>query len=179
MARLTRPSSLLWGPFLALGGVALALHLRAPGHPALTWITTFLLALLALRVVALVRYWRLGRIPATRILLPTLILAEGLGLVLTQASRPALQLRLGTALALELLLLILAVRALRNARSLPGTWPEDRIAAAFEAFVPPWAAVKLKSVPEAMYEVLIAPPAASWTSGMRIIVVHRLLSPEV
>ena len=140
MARLTRPSSLLWGPFLALGGVALALRLRAPGHPALTWITTSLLALMALRVVALVRDWRRGRIPGTRILLPALLPVEGLGLVLTQASRLALQLRLGTALALELLLLILAVRALRNARSLPGTWPEDRIAAAFEAFVPPWAA---------------------------------------
>ncbi|MBP7618388.1 MAG: hypothetical protein KA743_07725 [Geothrix sp.] len=140
MARLTRPSSLLWGFFLALGGVALALRLRAPGHPALTWITTSLLALLALRVVALVRDWRRGRIPGTRILLPALLLVEGLGLVLTQASRPALQLRLGTALALELLLLILAVQALRNARSLPGAWPEDRIAAAFEAFVPPRAA---------------------------------------
>ena len=93
MARLTRPSSLLWGFFLALGGVALALRLRAPGHPALTWITTSLLALLALRVVALVRDWRRGRIPGTRILLPALLLVEGLGLVLTQASRPALQLR--------------------------------------------------------------------------------------
>jgi len=137
MARLTRPSSLLWGLFLALGGVAMALRLRAPGHPALTWITTSLLMLLAMRLVALTRDWRLGRVPGTRLLLPALILAEGLGLVLTQASRLAIQLRLGTVLALELLLLLLAVRAWRTARSLPGTWPEDRIAVTFEAFVPP------------------------------------------
>lgn len=140
MALRVRPTPLLWGLFLALGGVAMALHLRAPGHPALTWITTSLLTLLALRLVALARDWRLGRVPGTRLLLPALILAEGMGLILTQASRLALQLRLGTALALECLLLILAVRAWRTARSLPGTWPEDRIVAAFEAFVPTSAA---------------------------------------
>ncbi|MCE1205290.1 MAG: hypothetical protein LWW79_11880 [Holophagaceae bacterium] len=140
MASRFRPASLLWGLFLALGGVALALRLRSPGHPALTWITTSLLTLLALRLVALASDWRLGRVPGTRLLLPALILAEGLGLVLTRASQLALHLRLGTALALELLLLVLAVKAWRTARSLPGTWPEDRIAATFEAFVPPGAA---------------------------------------
>ncbi|NWJ40353.1 MAG: hypothetical protein HXX12_05210 [Geothrix sp.] len=140
MASRVRPSSLLWGLFLALGGVALVLRLWAPRHPALTWITTSLLTLLAMRLVTLVHDWRLGRIPGTRILLPALILTEGLGLVLTQASHRALQLRVGTALILELLLLILAMRAWRTARALPGIWPEDRIATAFEAFVPPRAA---------------------------------------
>jgi len=140
MARLTRPSSLLWGLFFALGGMALALRLRAPGHPALTWITTSLLALLAMRVVALIHDWRLGRVPGTRVLLPAVLLVEGLGLIHGPASNLALQLRMGTALALEILLLFLAVRAVRGARSLPGTWPEDRIAAAFGAFVPPRAA---------------------------------------
>ncbi len=137
MASRFRPSSLLWGLVLALGGVALVLRLWAPRHVALTWITFSLLMLLAMRLVALLHDWRLGQIPGTRILLPALILTEGLGLVLTQASPRALQLRLGTALILELLLLILAVRAWRTARTLPGTWPEDRIAGAFEAFVPP------------------------------------------
>ena len=136
MAWRVRPLSLLWGLFLALGSVALVLRLRVPGHAALTWITTSLMMLLALRLVALVRDWRLGRIPGTRILLPAVMLVEGLGLILTRASHRALQLRLGTALALELLLLILAMRAWRTARALPGAWPEDRIAAAFEAFVP-------------------------------------------
>jgi hypothetical protein len=93
-----------------------------------------------MRLVALVWDWRRGRIPGTRTLLPALLLAEGLGLVLTRASHLALQVRLGTALVLEILLLALAVRAWRAARVLPRAWPEDRIAAAFEAFVPPRAA---------------------------------------
>ncbi|HEX7554189.1 MAG TPA: hypothetical protein VF378_11600 [Geothrix sp.] len=135
-----RPSALLWGLFLALGGAALILRLRAPAHRALPLIAAALLVLLALRVATLVRDWVRERIPGTRLLLPAVILAEGLGLLLTRASHLALQLRLGTALALEVLLLILAVRAWRAARTLPGAWPEDRIAAAFEAFVPARAA---------------------------------------
>ena len=137
MARPLRPSALLWGLFLALGGTALILRLRAPGHRALPLIAAALLVLLALRVTTLVRDWLRSRIPGTRLLLPAVILAEGLGLLLTRTSHLALRLRLGTALALEVLLLVLAVRAWRAARTLPGAWPEDRIAAAFEAFVPP------------------------------------------
>ncbi|HJW44272.1 MAG TPA: hypothetical protein VJ463_07440 [Geothrix sp.] len=140
MARPIRPSALLWGAFLAAGAAALTLRLGAPGHRALPWLTATLLILLALRVAMLIHDWRRGQIPGTRVLLPAAILAEGLGLVLTNASRLTLQLRLGTALALEVLLLILAVRAWRSARTRSGTWPEDRIAAAFEAFVPPRAA---------------------------------------
>jgi hypothetical protein len=140
MARPLRPSALFWGAFLAAGAAALVLRLRAPGHPALPWLTATLLILLALRVAMLIHNWRRGRVPGTRVLLPAVILAEGLGLVLTGASRLTLQLRLGTALVLEVLLLILAVRAWRSARTRSGTWPEDRIAAAFEAFVPPRAA---------------------------------------
>jgi hypothetical protein len=135
-----RPSALLWGLFLALGGAALILRLRAPTHRALPLIAAALLVLLALRVATLLRDWLRERIPGTRLLLPAVILAEGLGLLLTRASHLALQLRLGTAMALEVLLLVLAVRAWRAARTLPGAWPEDRIAAAFEAFVPSRAA---------------------------------------
>lgn len=135
-----RPSPLLWALFLALGGTALVLRLRAPGHRALPWITAALLILLALRLLAMLREWRRGEIPGTRMLLPALLLVEGLGLILTRASQRALRLRLGTALAMEILLLILAVRAWRTSRILAGGWPEDRIAAAFEAFVPPRAA---------------------------------------
>jgi hypothetical protein len=140
MARPPRPSSLLWGLFLALGGIALVLRLRAPHHRLLPLITAALLTLLALRLLTLVAKWRRGQVPGTRLLLPTVILVEGLGLVLTSASHIALRLRLGTALLLELLLLILAVRAWRAARGLSCEWPEDRIALAFEAFVPPRAA---------------------------------------
>lgn len=135
-----RPSTLLWGLFLALGIVALVLRLRVPGHRALPWITALLLFLLALRVIDLVRDWRREQLPGTRILLPALLLVEGLGLVLTRTSAWAPTLRLGTALTLEVLLLILAVRAWRHSQTLPGIWPEDRIAAAFEPFVPPPAA---------------------------------------
>jgi hypothetical protein len=135
-----RPSSLLWALLLVLGGTALVLRIRAPAHRALPLLAAALLVLLALRVATLVRDWLRERIPGTRILLPAVILAEGFGLLLTRTSHLAFQLRLGTALALELLLLVLALRAWRNARRLPGAWPEDRVAAAFEAFVPARAA---------------------------------------
>jgi hypothetical protein len=140
MARPLRPLALFWGLFLALSGAALALRLRAPGHRTLPWLTAGLLVLLGLRVLAMLQEWRRGRLPGGRLLLPCVILLEGLGLVLSRSSHLALRLRLGTALALEILLLALALRAWRNARLLPGAWPEDRIATAFEALVPPRAA---------------------------------------
>jgi hypothetical protein len=140
MSRSLQSSSLLWGLFLALGGAALILRLWRPGSRALPWLTSAVLGLLALRVAGMVVDWRKNRIPGTRILLPSLLLVEGLGLILTRTSHLALRLRLCTALALEILLLILAVRAWRMSRTLAGAWPEDRIAAAFEAFVPPRAA---------------------------------------
>ena len=90
---------------------ALVIRLGVPGHRALPWITAALLGLLALRVATLILDWRRGRIPGTRILLPAVILVEGWGLVLAGASGLALDLRLGTALVLEFLLLILAFRA--------------------------------------------------------------------
>jgi hypothetical protein len=98
---------------------------------------TALLTLLALRLLAMTRDWRRGRMAGTRMLLPALVLVEGLGLLLTGTSHLALRLRLGTALVLEGLLLVLAVRAWRSSRALSSGWPEDRIALAFEAFVPP------------------------------------------
>lgn len=135
-----RPSSLLWALFLLLGVGALLLRLRTPAHRALPLIAAALLVLLALRVATLLRDWLRSQVPGTRILLPAVILAECLGLLLSRTSHLALRLRLSTALALEVLLLILAVKAWRATRTLPGAWPEDRIAAAFEAFVPPRAA---------------------------------------
>ena len=140
MTRRLPPSALLWGLLLASGAAAAGLRLRGPGHRALPWLTGAFLLLLALRLSGMVLAWRRRQLPGTRLLLPALILVEGLGLVLAQTPGPALWLRVGTALALEVLLLTLAVRAWRKARKLPGEWPEDRIAAAFEAFVPPRAA---------------------------------------
>ena len=135
-----RSSSLLWGLFVALGSAVLVLRLRQPGHPALPGLTTALLLLLALRVTAMVQDWRAGRLPATRLLLPAVLLVEGLGLATVGASPAATNIRFATAAGLEVLLLVLAVRTLRQTRALPGHWPEDRIAAAFAAFVPPRAA---------------------------------------
>jgi len=140
MAPRPRPSALFWGLLLALGVALGVVRLRAPESLALPWLTAALLLLLSLRVLTLLYDWRRARIPGSRLLLPLVILLEGLGLVLADASRLALRLRLGTALLLEVLLLALALRAWRAARTLPGTWPEERIAAAFEAFVPPRAA---------------------------------------
>jgi hypothetical protein len=135
-----RPSALLWGLFLTLGGTALLLRLRAPGHRALPWLAAVLLGLLALRVGAMSLEWRRGRLPGTRLLLPAVLLAEGLGLTMGGAPRLAFAVKLATAVALELLFLALAIRALRRARSLQAEWPEERIAAAISAFVPPRAA---------------------------------------
>lgn len=144
MARAFRPSALIWGLFFLLGGTALVMRLWFSGHAMLPWVTAALLILLGLRVAGLLLDWRRGKIPGTRTLLPALILVEGLGMALSEASRWALRLRLGTALLLEALLLILAVRTWRSARSTSGAQledqPEDRIALAFEAFVPPRAA---------------------------------------
>lgn len=140
MSNHSRSAALHWGAFLALGASALHLRLRSPGHPALPWLVAALLLLVALRVAALLLDVRRGRLPVTRALLPTVLLVEGLGLVATRASAAAVAVRFGTALALEVLLLWLAVRTWRRTRDLPGAWPEDRIAAAFEAFVPARAA---------------------------------------
>lgn len=138
--RLARPAALLWGLFAGLGLGGIILRIRAPQSRALPWLGGALLLLLAMRIVGLAAAWRKGGLPATRMLIPAVVLAEGLGLTLSGASARALQVRLGTALALEVLLLVLAVRAWRSTRSRTGLWPEDRLAAAFEAFVPPRAA---------------------------------------
>ncbi len=135
-----RPSSLLWGTFLALGAAALVLRLRQPDHLALPLLTAALLALLALRLLAMLIDWRAGQLPLTRLLLPAVVLAEGLGLAMTGASGAATTIRFATAAGLELLLLVLAARVLTQAKAQPGQWPEDRIAAAFSAFVPARAA---------------------------------------
>lgn len=144
MANALRPSAFIWGFFVALGGAALVMRFRSPNHWMLPWITAALLILLGLRIAGLLLDWRRGRTAGTRILLPALLLVEGLGLGLSETSRWTFHVRLGTAILLEALVLILAARAWRNAKSLPGAWPEDRpenrIALAVEAFVPPRAA---------------------------------------
>lgn len=103
-----------------------------------TWIAAALLAMVALGLPGMGRAWRRGELPGTRLLLPALLLVEGAGLLLPGMGPGLLRLRLGTAAALEVLLLVLAVRTLHRPHG--GTWPEDRLAEAFTAFVPPRAA---------------------------------------
>ncbi|WP_243316972.1 hypothetical protein [Geothrix paludis] len=103
---------------------------------ASTWILAALLGLVAARLAVMLTRWRRGALPGTRLLLPAVVLAEGLGLLLSGGAAWVLRLRLGSALALELLLTVLAIRAWRRASALPGAWPEDRIAATFGAFLP-------------------------------------------
>ena len=132
-----RPFTLLWGLFVALGGAVLWLRLRHPESSALPGLTGGLLALLGLRVLTMVREWWRGQVALTRLLLPSVILVEGLGLELAHASSLALRLRLGTALGLEVLLLVLGFRAWQSASHRPDAWPEERLALAFEALVSP------------------------------------------
>ncbi|WLT32634.1 hypothetical protein [Geothrix sp. PMB-07] len=140
MEKRFRPLALLWVLFLALAGRALILRLRYPGQRTSPWILGGLLGFLALRMLSLTRDWRRGRLPGTRLLLPALVCLEGLGLMIARGPGLTFKLRLATALVLEALLLVLAIRAWRSVRSQPGAWPEDRIALAFEAFLPPRAA---------------------------------------
>lgn len=135
-----RPASLLWLAFVGLGFAVLILRLRAPGHPALPGLTLTLLGLLALRIGAMTLAWRRGELPGTRLLLPGILLVEGLGLTLAGRAAAATSLKMGTAVALEVLFIVLALRALRQARAHPHAWPEETLAEAFSAFVPPRAA---------------------------------------
>ncbi len=123
----------------ALG--ALLLRWRMPGlawqdRPAYAWAGLLLLAMLGLDLLRLALEALRRRLPWTRLLLPGVLLAEGLGL----AVRPGpggQRLRLATALVLELALLVLAARAwLRRPRGTGGL-PEDALIPALGAFLPP------------------------------------------
>ena len=106
--------------------------LRAIGHEA--WPSAFVVALAALGVRLAVMAWGAARreLPWSRLLLPAIILLEGVGL----SSAALWQARLGTAVALELVVVAVAIRALRRATA--GSEPvEARIARALAALLPP------------------------------------------
>ncbi|WP_257306444.1 hypothetical protein [Geothrix campi] len=140
MALRLRSPALIWGPAFILAATGATLRFLRPGHPALPAISATLLGLLTLRMGVMVLDWRRGHLPGTRILLPAVLVAEGLGLLVTPASALAGRIRLGTALVLEILLLGLALKVWKGTKGVPGAWPEERLALAFEAFVPPRAA---------------------------------------
>lgn len=90
------------------------------------------LALLAVRIGMMIREVMGGRLPWTRVLLPGVVWIEGVGL----AGQGAWQVRVVTAIALEIVFVGAAIRALRN-RERSGAAVELRIARALEAVVPP------------------------------------------
>lgn len=97
------------------------------------------LAVLTVRIAWTVRAVACGKMPWTRLLLPGIVWIEAVGL----AGHGMWQLRLATALALELAFLVIALRALRRR---DGHGPlEVRIARSLEALVPPMIA-KLAAV---------------------------------
>lgn len=139
---MTRAGARLAGGLLAaFAAAALLLRWRAPGlawlgRPVFVWAGLLLLALLALRLIALAVEVGRRRLPWTRLLLPAVLLVEGLGVALRPG--PGWQaLRLGTALALELVFLGLALRAWVRRPRRAGAFPEDALIPAFEAFLPP------------------------------------------
>lgn len=98
---------------------------------------TLLLALLALRTLALAVRAAQGRLPWTRLLLPAALLVEGLGLRFSAAPGDWKALKVGTALVLELGLLALMAHRFWRLPPEPGVLPEDHLARPLEAFLPP------------------------------------------
>jgi hypothetical protein len=109
------------------------------GRPA--WLTALgvLLALLAIRLVALAAAARRGELGWSRLLLPTIFLVEGIGLWWGDGGSTWQSARLATAIALEVAIIVLAIHHIRRA---PHTdeLPEDRLARPLGHLVPPRAA---------------------------------------
>ncbi len=127
--------------FLLLALAAVLLRARWPGaawlgRPVHLWLGGLLLAGLALRLGMLAAAWRRGRLPGTRLLLPAVILVEGLGLAMQPGPRGQL-VRTATAVALEIVLFGLALRAWLRRPKAAGGLPEDALIPAFQAFLPP------------------------------------------
>jgi hypothetical protein len=98
---------------------------------------TILLALLALRTLMLAVRAAQGRLPWTRLLIPAVLLVEGLGLRFGAVPGAWKALRVGTALVLELGLLALMAHRFWRLPPEPGVLPEDHLAPPLEAFLPP------------------------------------------
>ncbi len=116
---------------LVAAGITTAI-LRWTGRD--TWRTAFSIALALLAVRVAIIAWSVARreLPWSRLLLPGILLVEGIGL----SGRPGpWQLRLGTAIALELAFVAIAIREVR--RSAASDEPLDaRLTRAFAALLP-------------------------------------------
>ncbi len=114
------------------------------------------LAVVALRTVQLVGYVARRRRPWTRLLLPLAILLEGIGACLHAGIY--WQLRVGTAVVLELLVIGIAIRELRRTSHDPAP-VKLRIACALEALVPAAMANLIA------FEIVIVATAARFAAG--------------
>jgi hypothetical protein len=110
------------------------------------------LGLVAVRLVLLVRAVACRKLPWTRLLLPGIVVLEGAGL----AGHGLWQVRLGTAVALEVTFVVVAIRALRRRGD---ELPERGIARALEALLPP-AVARLAAI-----ELVIVGLAARFVVG--------------
>jgi hypothetical protein len=126
-----------WPLFIALSLAALVARWKAPA--LLPWLTRALLALLALRVLAMAFEARAKLLPWTRLLLPAVLLVEGLGLAVHPSPLWS-ALKLASAAVLELALLVFLLLRMARLAPEPGVLPEDHLAKPLEAFLPPRAA---------------------------------------
>lgn len=137
---------ILWGliAFTVFGG--LLLRWRAPGwtfqgRSAVAWLALAALLLLGLRCILMLIEAGGHRLPWTRVLIPLVILLEGIGLAWRGGSSSFWQhLRLGTAAALELAFVIFAIRVWLRRTHDSTLLPEDEVALPVSAFLPPRAA---------------------------------------
>jgi hypothetical protein len=130
---------------LLLGGAALVARWRFPlaalaGHPLQAWAAAGALFCVAARVFLMAWQARRGALPWTRLLLPAVLLLEGAGLSGLHGTSAAGRVRVVTALMLEIALVTFAVLRLRHLDPDSAEFPEDRLAGALEAFLPPRAA---------------------------------------
>ncbi len=135
---------LVWPLFLALALAGLLLRWKAPalsfhGRSALAWLGLGSLALLALRLFLMAFEARARALPWTRLLLPAVLLVEGLGLVVHPT--PLWNtIKLATGGALELALIVFLVWRMARLQPESDVLPEEHLARPLEAFLPPRAA---------------------------------------
>jgi hypothetical protein len=129
-----------WIYALTLVAVATTVTLRVLGNEAWHSVLVVTLALLGAHVLGMVRDVARGNLPWTRLLLPSIVWIEAVGL----SGEAMWQVRLGTAVVLELAFVVVAIRALRS-RPHGTESSEARIARALGALVPP-AIAKLAAI---------------------------------
>ncbi|HJV23286.1 MAG TPA: hypothetical protein VJ570_11345, partial [Holophagaceae bacterium] len=122
----------LWPLFFILVLAGALLRWRMPGlmfqaRNAAAWASLTALGLVGLRLAYMAMDARRGRLPWTRLLLPAVLLVEGLGLALQGGQAPAFwrNLKLLTAAGLEGALVVFLILRLVRVAPEHGVLPED------------------------------------------------------